>query len=308
MTDTETVEAAKRSLGPVGALLLNIPFAAQPAVGAQREAVRRLERAGYPTVWTNEGVGGRDVFTQLAILLAATERLTFATGVANMWARPPETAHGAATFLADAFPGRFVLGLGIGYPFQAEAVGREYRRPVATARTYLDGMAVVPPITPALDAPYATVLAANGPKMLEAARDGADGALPVIHPPSFTAQVREILGPDKLLAVGIPVALADDPAQAEDQARAFLGRLLALDGPYAAKLARLGYSAANLDTIATEDLVAHGTPADIARQVKAHLAAGADHVRLDPIDPGFAEGVDHLVQIAPALGLAGAGA
>ena len=85
-------------------------------VELQRKAVGRLERVGYRTAWTNETVGGKDPLVQLALLLPATERMTFGTGIANIWARAPQTAHGAAAMLAQAYPGRLVLGLGVGYP------------------------------------------------------------------------------------------------------------------------------------------------------------------------------------------------
>lgn len=305
MADTGTVAAARASLGRIGAFMPNIPRAAQATVDDQRRAARRLERAGYPTAWVNEGVGGRDCLAQLAILLAATERMTFASGVLNMWARPPETAHGGATYLADAFPGRVVLGFGVGYPYQAEVVGRPYGSPLDNARRYLTRRLVVPSITPALDAPYATILAANGPKMLAVARDHADGALPAVQPPAFTALAREVLGPDKLLAVGLPVVADDDAGRARDAARTFLSAVLGLDGsPYAAGLRRLGYSESALAEVADdllEDVVAFGAPDDVAARVRAHLDAGADHVRLDPVVPDFASGIDQLERLAPAM-------
>jgi hypothetical protein len=112
----------------------------------QRDAVRRLERAGYQSVWNNEGVGGKDGLVQLGVLLAATERMAFGSAIANIWARPPQTAHGAAVLLADAYPGRFVLGLGVGYPFQAVQIGRDYGRPLATIRDYFEQMTAEQPL------------------------------------------------------------------------------------------------------------------------------------------------------------------
>lgn len=305
MADIGAVEAARAAIGRVGAFMPNVPYASQPAVDEQRRAALRLERAGYPAAWVNEGVGGRDCFAQLAILLAATERMAFASGVMNMWARPPETSHGGATYLADGFPGRFVLGLGVGYPFQAETVGRAYGSPLDNARQYLTRRLVVPPITPALDASYATILAANGPKMLAVARDHADGALPAVQPPAFTALARDILGPDKLLAVGLTVVVDDDVARARATARTFLSGVLGFDGsPYAAGLRRLGYSDRALAEVTDdllEDVIAFGTPDDVAARVHAHLDAGADHVRLDPAVPDFATGIDQLERLAPAM-------
>src|SRR6202012_3488765 len=149
-------------------------------------------------------VGGKDPFVQVAMLLAATGQLTFGTGIANIWARAPQTAHGAAAMLAQAYPGRFVLGLGSGYPQQAAAVGREFGSPLAAMRDYLERM-TAPTMTQAVAAPYPRIVAANGPKMIALPADLADGVLPAGLPPAFTARLRETLGPDKLVVVGMSV-------------------------------------------------------------------------------------------------------
>lgn len=124
------IESARRALGPVGAFL-PVQMTSAPPVEQQRDAARRLERAGYPTAWTNEAVGGKDALVQIAVLLAATERMVFGTGIANIWARPPQTAHAAAALPAQAYPGRFVRGLGVGYPEQATSVGQRVRQSAA---------------------------------------------------------------------------------------------------------------------------------------------------------------------------------
>jgi probable F420-dependent oxidoreductase len=214
------VDEARAALGPVG-MYVPIPFTESIPIDRQCDAARRLERAGYRTVWTNEAVGGKDVFTQLALLMAATERVTFATGIANIWARPPQTAHGAAALLAQAYPGRLVLGLGVGYPEQAQAVGREYGSPVATLRAYLDGMAE-PPQLPAPDVSYPRIIAANGPKMLALAGSHADGAFPAGRPPEFTADARKTLGPDKLIVVGMSMEATAKPDDVAGQIQAQL--------------------------------------------------------------------------------------
>ena len=198
MGSSTVVEAARRALGPVGASL-PVPTTSAPSIGLQRDAVRRLERAGYRAAWTNETIG-KDALVQLAVLMAATERMTFGTCVANIWARPAQTTHGAAALLAQAYPGRFVLGLGVGYPEQAASVGREFGRPLATMRDYLDQMGA-PPQLPAPDVAYPRIIGANGPKMLALASEITDGAMPAMQPPEFTAQARQVLGPDKLLVI-----------------------------------------------------------------------------------------------------------
>jgi len=199
MGSNAVVEAARQALGPVGAFL-PVPTDSAPPIDLQRDAVRRLERAGYRAAWTNETVGGKDALVQLAVLLAATERMMFGTGIANIGARSPQTAHGAAALLAQAYPGRFVLGLGVGYPQQAASAGREFGRPLATMRGYLDQMGA-PTQLPTPDVPYPRIIGANGPRMLALAGELTDGALPAGQPPEFTAQARQVLGPDKLLVI-----------------------------------------------------------------------------------------------------------
>ncbi|ORA19293.1 TIGR03620 family F420-dependent LLM class oxidoreductase [Mycobacterium arosiense] len=289
------ITTTRKALGPVG-VCLPVSLTSAPAADLLREATRRLDEAGYGVMWTNEAIG-KDALVQLAVLLAATTRMTFGTCVANVWARPAQTMHAATAQLAQAYPGRIVLGLGIGYPEQAVSVGREYGSPVATMRDYLQAMDA-PTWPPAPDAAYARIIAANGPKMLALAGSGADGALPAGLPPEFTAAARRALGPDKLLVVGLSVTHDIQAARESVSAR------LAVPS-YAARLAELGYPVADIDEVSdrlVDALVAHGDPARIAAKVAEHLEAGADHVTLlPPIGGEFAAGIDHLETLAPAL-------
>ena len=305
MDSTDVIETARQFLGPVGAYL-PVPFTSAPPVDLQREAVARLERAGYRTAWTNETVGGKDPLVQLALLLPATERMTFGTGIANIWARAPQAAHGAAAMLAQAYPGRVVLGLGVGYPQQAAMVGRKFGSPLAAMRDYLERMAA-PTMTPASDGSYPRIVAANGPKMIALAAEMADGVLPAGLPPAFTAQVREVLGPDKLLVVGLSVITdTTDRETAKTMARSVAAAALGRPS-YAATITRLGYTDQQVTATSDDlvnDIVAHGDPESIAAAVSAHQAAGADHVILMPpgaVDLDLATGVRHLEHLAPAV-------
>jgi hypothetical protein len=51
--------------------------------------------------------------------------------------------------------------------------------------------------------------------MLALSGEIADGAMPVMVPPEFTAQVRQLLGPGKLLLVGPAVVADAAPHQAK---------------------------------------------------------------------------------------------
>lgn len=295
------VDAARTVLGPVGVCL---PVSFTEPVSAQRQiaAVRRLESAGYQTVWTNEVIG-KDALVQTAVLLSATERMVFGTCVANIWARPAQTMHAAAAQLAQAYPGRFVLGLGVGYPEQAASVGRDFGSPLTTMRNYLGAMGS-PTWPPAPDVAYPRIVAANGPKMLALAGELTDGAYPAGLPPEFTALARRALGPDKLLVVGLSVVCDDDVAEAKSAARQSVSNRLTM-ASYAARLAGLGYSADDIEQVSdrlVDAVVAHGDSAAIAGKVREHLAGGADHVTLLlPIGGDVDTGIDHLERLGPEL-------
>ena len=292
---------ARQSLGPVG-VCLPVSFTSTPQADLQRAAVRRLEDAGYQAIWTNEVIG-KDAFVQLGVLLAAAERTVFGTFIGNIWARPAQTMHAAAAQLAEAYPGRLAVGLGVGYPEQAVSVGQKFGSPLATMRDYLDRMDS-PTWPQAPDAAYPRIIAANGPKMLALAGEIADGAMPAGLPATFTAHAREALGPDKLLVVGLSVIPDADADQAKAAARESVSRRLAAPS-YAARIAGLGYSAqeiAEVSDLLVDAIVAHGDSTAVAVKVREHLLAGADHVTLlMPIGREFSAGIDQLEQLAPAL-------
>jgi probable F420-dependent oxidoreductase len=292
---------ARQSLGPVG-VCLPVSFTSTPQADLQRAAVRRLEDAGYQAIWTNEVIG-KDAFVQLGVLLAAAERTVFGTFVGNIWARPAQTMHAAAAQLAEAYPGRLAVGLGVGYPEQAASVGQKFGSPLATMRDYLDRMDS-PTWPQAPDAAYPRIIAANGPKMLALAGEIADGAMPAGLPAMFTAHAREALGPDKLLVVGLSVIPDADADRAKAAARESVSGRLAAPS-YTARIAGLGYSAQEIAEVSdrlVDAIVAHGDSAAVAVKVREHLLAGADHVTLlMPIGREFSAGIDQLEQLAPAL-------
>jgi probable F420-dependent oxidoreductase len=276
----DVIAAARETLGPVGGYL-PVGFTTAVPVDLQRTAVGRLERAGFRTVWTNEVIGGKDALVQLAVLLAATEGMAFGTGIANIWARQPQTMHAAAAMLAQAYPRRLVLGLGVGYPEQAASAGHEFGRPLATMRDYLRHMddQTWPP---AADAAYPRIVGAMGPKLLALGGEHADGAMPAGLPPTFTAQARQALGTDKLLVVGLTVVADRDADRAKDVARQTVSTNLGRPS-YAATMAGLGFPDRELAEVSdriVDEIVANGGPEAIATKVREHLTAGSDHVAL----------------------------
>ena len=180
-------------LGPVGIWTSQFDF--QPAAKA-REAAADLEKLGFGAIWFSESVG-RELFTQAGLLLGATKEIAIATGIANLYGRDPVTTAAAQKTLAEAYPGRFLLGLGVSHFFVVEQIrGHTYGKPVAAMRAYLDGMDAAPYSAAPPRVKPARVLAALGPRMLQLAAERADGAHPYFVPPEHTAQARQILGSD----------------------------------------------------------------------------------------------------------------
>lgn len=229
-----------------------------------RDAASEIEELGFDTLWFGEYLG-REAFTQAGLLLAATSRLTVATGIARFGHREPIAAAAAGRTLAEAYPGRFVLGLGGHLPGA---------KPLEAMRGYLDGMDKSELSTP--DAPHRRLLAALGPKMLSLAAERADGAHPYFVPVEHTALAREIMGPSAYLAVEQAVVLGSD----REIARKHVSMYLELAAHHRANLRRFGFTEEDYGSDRLVDaLVAVGEDA-ISARVRAHLGAGADHVCL----------------------------
>ena len=303
MEISDTIQTARRTMGSVGAFMPGPIIEGIVTAELQRQAVRRLEQAGYRMAWNNEGVADKDGLVQLGLMLANTERMAFGTSVANIWSRAPQTMDVAAASLAEAYPGRFVLGLGVGYEFQAELVGQPWGKPLANIRRYFQRMDVpVPMMRQVPEGGYARILAARGPKMLHLAAEIADGVNVNRVPPEFTTHARDVLGPDKLLVIGVHTILDDDVERARATAQA------AASADYVTarvrNLAGLGYSEDELRTGSDrliDAVTAYGGPARIAARVREHLDAGADHVMIMVQGTDYAAGVDKLLRLAPAL-------
>ncbi|MDH3293074.1 MAG: TIGR03620 family F420-dependent LLM class oxidoreductase [Acidimicrobiia bacterium] len=244
------------------------------------EAVAELEELGYQSVWIPESPFGKDVLTFSAVLLGATDSITVATGIANIWARDAVSMMNSARTIGDAHPERFLLGVGISHRRTAETRGHDYRTPVAVMRKYLHAMASAgfdghdpvwqPPV----------VLAALGPRMMGLAAELTGGAHPFLAPPEHTATARAILGPNKLLAVEQGVVLGSG-IKARERARSNLARYLAWPN-YQRHFLRLGFDEVDFTDRISDRLIdaalAVGDEDDADRRIRAHLDAGADHV------------------------------
>jgi probable F420-dependent oxidoreductase len=280
---------------------------------------RAAELAGFAAVFVAEGHG--DALALCHPVAAATRHVRVGTAITNAALRPPVLAAKTAAQLDHASGGRFILGLGVANtvmntrfgiaPFPPLTMIEEYTAVVRAVlggspdgydgRVFRTGM--VPLDSPPERAALPVYLAALGPRMLELSRDEADGAHPYFSPVEHTSFARQVLGPDKLLIPEQAVVLAQDSTAARSAARAYAQRYLQLPN-YVTNLRRFGFG--DPDTSGTgsdrliDAIIPHG-PAVIAERVRQHLAAGADHVLLQPLDPDGKFAFDDLGPLAEAL-------
>jgi probable F420-dependent oxidoreductase len=251
-----------------------------PAARAQ-ETVAELEELGYGAVWYGEAVG-REALTKAGLFLAGTKRIVIATGIANIYGRDPVTMAAAQKTLFEAYPDRFLLGLGVSHIPLVETVrGHRYDKPVPAMRAYLDAMdqapyqAVPPPSKPP------RVLAALGPKMLQLSAERANGAHPYNTIPKHTAEARALLGPGPYLCPEQAVILQTDSAKARAIARKFLAIYLGLPN-YTNNWLRLGFQEADFSDGGSDKLIdamiAWGDLKSVVNRIREHHSAGADHV------------------------------
>jgi len=252
-------------LGRFGIWTFDLEF--QPASLA-RESVQELEELGWSAFWFPEGAG-REAMTQAGFLLSSTERMTIVNGIAKIGAREPRWTQGAAVLLADAYPGRHLLGLGVGDPRS---------KPLQAMGDYLDALDATVSANPQPGTPVRRLLAAYGPKMLELARDRSDGAHTYHVTVGHTVQAREVLG-----------------------ANPFTQKY------NIAKFLRLGYTEADIDggrgsDRLVDDLVIWGDLDTVVGKLHGHLDAGADHVAIQVLGTELGQtAMPHWRRLAEAL-------
>lgn len=245
-----------------------------------REAMAELDALGFGAVWVPEAVG-REPFASAMGLLGASERIAVCTGIASIHARTAQTMQAGWKTVSEAYPDRFLLGLGVSHQPMVEGVhGHAYDKPYSTMVSYLDQMdrglffAAGPSGAPA------RALAALGPKMLRLSAERGVGAHPYFVPVEHTAMARDTLGAGPLLAPEQAVVFETDPAVARDIARKHMATYLRLPN-YTNNLKRLGWSDGDIEGASdalVDAIVAWGTLDQIVARVRAHLDAGADHV------------------------------
>ena len=287
MTETEG-PSLKPALGRFG-VWTGTPVTPEQAV--------EIEKLGYGAVWVGASPAADLAFVEP--ILEKTRDLQVATGIVNIWTA--EAAEVAESFhrIEKAFPGRFLLGVGVGHPEHTQ----EYRKPYQALVSYLDALddATVPTSR--------MVVAALGPKVLQLAAQRSAGAHPYLTTPVHTGQARELLGPTVFLAPEHKVVLTGPDEKGAEQARE-IGRKAVdfyLDlSNYVNNWKRLGFTDEDLLRPGSDRfidaVIAYGSPGQIAARLNEHHDAGADHVAIQVLG-GSNELLSTLEELAGPLGL-----
>lgn len=248
-----------------------------------RDFVTSVEGLGYDTLWYPESRG----FESLSVagfMLANTTRLKVGSSIASIYARDAFTARRGMLSLHQLYGERFILGLGVSHPPMVEGIrGHRYEKPIPAMRAYLDALN-----QEAGSERWPVAIAALGPLMLKLAREKTRGALPYNTNPRHTAEAAKILGPDKWLAIEQKVTLESDPGRARALGRKELARYLTLDN-YRNNFLRIGFTDADLANGGSDRfidaMVLWGTAEQVKAGLRAHFAAGATHVAIQPVHP-----------------------
>jgi probable F420-dependent oxidoreductase len=250
------------------------------------EQLQEIESLGYGAIWAG-GSPAADL-SWVDPILDATTTLQLATGIVNIWTADAGPVSESFHRIDKAYPGRFLLGIGVGHP----EAGHEYKKPYDALTEYLD----------ALDQHGVPkdrrVVAALGPQVLKLSARRSAGAHPYLTTPEHTATAREVMGADAFLAPEHKVVLTTDAEKARTVGRKALEIYLNLTN-YLNSWKRLGFTDEDVAKPGSDRLVdavvAYGTTDAIAARLKEHLAAGADHVPVqvltspDKLVPALAE-------------------
>ena len=288
---------------------LTIPLTGMSLI-AHRELVERLPDLGYTDAWSAE-TSGTDAFSPLLVASQWAPGLRLGTAIVPVYTRGPGLLAMSAATLADAAPGRFVLGIGTSSPvvvsdWNAAEFANPYARTRDTLRFLRSALAgekvtedyptfsvrrfrlerapePAPPI----------MLAALRPRMLKLAATEANGAITNWLAPTDVRKVRAEVGPDVELVARIFVCLTEDREAARTAGRLLIssyltvpvyaafhdwlgrGELLAPMHQAWAAGDRKAANAAIPDEV-VDDLVVHGSPDECREKVQAYVDNGLD--------------------------------
>lgn len=231
---------------------LGFGFLGGPDLRQLAKIGRSAEAAGFESLWHAETRVTRDSVTALTGLLLATERVRVGSAAINVYTRGAALVAITWSALAEAAPGRVVLGIGPGSPEPLGQQGYAFDQPVSRLAEFVEAVraawsspppvsidgahtrfsGLMPEVRP--DPPPPVYLCVTGPRALDCAGRLADGViLNAFMPVSYTrralARLDAAAGPGGFrgeVGQAMVVAMADSVAEAAERVRPILATYL----------------------------------------------------------------------------------
>ena len=296
--------------------------------------LQQLPAWGYTDVWSAE-VSGADAFVPLALASTWQPTLRLGTAIVPAYTRGPALIAMSAATMADAAPGRFVLGLGASSPVIVGSWnGIEFDEPYRKTRDVLrivkralagervDGTFDTVTITrfkldqPPVEPPP-VMLAALRPQMLRLAGREADGAILNWLAAYDVAQCLDAIGVATETVARIFVCPTEDVGYARMLGRRLLSTYLTVPA-YAAFHDWLGRgdvlrpmheawavgdraaAAAAIPDDVVDDLMVHGSAESVRDRVQGYADAGVTTPLILLLPPPDGDLVDVIRRLGPA--------
>ena len=270
-------------LGRIGLFSYQIRFLSPKKLA---DVAHVIERLGFSSLWLPGG-NRPGLFADVRTVLDSTANLAVATGIVPIFKIAPEDVAASYRAIEADHPRRLMVGLGVGH---REDVGDDHRhefdRPRRALERYLDALE-------GLDGPGQDrlLIGAQGPRMLDLARERSAGAHPYNVTLAHTAAARERLGPARRLAPEQAVVLGDRGSALAIARRSLVAYFARTN--YTTSWRRQGFSDEDLLDGGSDELVdaliACGSVQSAVDRVEAHRRAGADHVCIQVINDQIAE-------------------
>jgi len=231
---------------------LGFGFLGGPDLRSLVEIGRAAEQAGFDSLWHAETRVTRDSVTATTALLMATERVRVGSAAINVYTRGAALVAITWAALAEAAPGRVVLGVGPGSPAPLGQQGYEFDHPVTRLAEFVAAVraawaqpapvsfhgihtrfrGLVPELQPVPPPPL--YLCVTGPRALDCAGRLADGVIlnafmPVSYTKRALSRLSSAAGLDGFrgeVGQAMVVAMADSIAEAAARIRPILATYL----------------------------------------------------------------------------------
>lgn len=314
---------------------LTVPQFGAP-LASHEALVRQLPHWGYTDIWSAE-VSAYDAFVPLALASVWEPTLRLGTAIVPTFTRGPALIAMSAAAMAEAAPGRFVLGLGASSPAIVTSWnGLDFDQPFRRTRDVLrivkralagervDGRLDTVTISrfklevPPADPPP-VMLAALRPGMLRLAGREADGAILNWLAASDVPTCLDAIGAPTETIARIFVCPTEDIETARAIGRRLITTYLTVPvyaafhewlgrGPALREMQQMwaagdrAGAAAAVPAEVVDELVLHGSPESVRDQVQAYADAGIGTPVIALVAPPEANSADALADLVRRMG------